>query len=1696
MKWPDLSRYAARLTALEFPDKKIRLVLMGLTPGSDLWQRAIAELDFHVARSGRALVRENASLSLRDVKAIFTLAIIRDMERKEIVMPAPGSQEEKREESSLRSAVPVGKNFQGHEVFDGEAGRFVRAENMSEADSKDSAVFLRYDGTPESLAKCANGFVEEMANGRIMKFADLRKFAGAVFDVPELDVFDQRLRVIQEAVEAAVQRRVEAGANAPDEEAFRLAVALYDAQPAFEARTSESVELQQYSTPPPMAIVAQRLLGDTAGKAVLEPTAGNLSLVSVISPEAEIYGTELDPQRIAQLTSAPARGNIQITEADATRVNFGLLRDGDENQFDLVIANPPFGGLRPAQIIDELNVTRLDHLILMRSLAARKDNGRAVYILAADYDNKYPGKAGQISGGSKNLLNWLADHYVIEDAIEINGKLYEKQGASCPVRMLTIGRRRTQEEARRLLKTKEARLGDTMPVLMTWDEVWSHAAEVVHRLDHTEPETAAPALQDNSYQTPYITLASSVEPESMVPRNLLGPSQEALGRLARHIEAIGYDTVEGYLAYMLRADGFTPEHIAKVFSAEQIDALALSIYNDDITGRGFVNGDMTGLGKGRVLAGLAVYSVSKGVPVIFLTEKPNLFSDFWRDISDICEGAVEPKEIFTPFIMNATVDIKDINNGNRRVFPATSPSDRARMLEHEGRGAIKENGYNIVFATYTQFNRSSAKSAKAGWLPAAALGSSLILDESHNAAGDSNIAKNIAAAVANADACAYSSATFAKAAGAIVAYSKIFPPAICNDSLADTLRVGGETLQEIMAAMLVADGVLVRREHDLSGLEFEVVEDSINLARNEVLSDKLSNVLLSMSHLSGDVENMASAMNRKMERLLEKLPEASRKGKRLALSSTNFGSRLYTIIRQFLLAITVDAAVEHGVRAIKEGRKPVFVLEQTMETMLRETLSGDILMEPGDEEDADPATFDFSALYGQTVDGLTFRHLLHRVLDKILIVTERSDYGTVNRRPAISLVEDEEERENFKNYVKALWVEIDEFPDLPVSPLDTIISKIEDAGFTCGEISGRSLGVKPIGNEGKMTVVSVTTNRLQTIHRFNNGELDGVILTRAGSTGLSLHSSEKFQDQRQRQLIEVQIPNNVAERIQFFGRVKRKGEVIPPGIKTISSGLPCQARPLAMQNAKLRKLSANTQSNRQNAAEIEDIPDILNTVGNRLAFDFLCNNPEIARTLNINLDVEEGSHASMDECWFITKLTGRISLLPIVEQKRIYDELTSEFQAFIRDADSKGVNPFKSKVLDYKAKVVDRSLYSGVEQTHYQSEFDRPVFISTLEWEEVLSPVRATGLAAMVSAGEMNLLEDRRVSRPLHPTEIHRFDVSAMIEAVNDRFESIMETTLTTMGKDFETIREALNHKDHNAIKSANAKRMAIIETLRDILPGNVIEFSTGPGELARGVVTSVVYPPSGKEHLAGQYAVKIQRPGVENLDLLSFNMLIADGYSKEHYLDSTFTPAETVFNSAPSGKVTMNRTILDGNLFKAAQIASSSGLGRAAVFTDENGVNRRAIMLYHGVTMRDLMDKPVRIDNAAIASRLILDDRQVQLSTDPDFYRETAAIIRNRGADFTLTVTGTKINGGKFFTSRDLKEVVGSFSGSRASMRAIFPPAKLPETLSILAQMGCAFYVPPDYRDKVNTLEAQQMEERQRARQRERKEPAPKMVA
>jgi hypothetical protein len=2019
MKWLDLTAHGVKLRLFQMTDKTVNLVLSGIVPGSAEWM-AVQSLGFEPARSGRTLVRAGTDVQTGALRKLFPKNRIRDMELSEVWMRVTGQATGVAKRPEDRTVL--GRNHLDNVVrADTDGTRYITFPEGQVSRERDlepgamsgddfasatlAASFLRVT-SKQALALCADTFVNEMLAGRNMDSGDLRYFGGVIYDEPRsLDISDTRLRAVQEAVEAAMQRALSSRYRMADEAAYRLAVNLVERQPTFSFRTSTSVENQQYSTPLPMSIAVQHILGDTSRGKVLEPTIGNGSLVTALPIGTSITGVEIDPARSAQV--GVLRGDIKVITGDVLGLAGTLPSD-----FDFIAANPPFGGLGSPVQFEDLRCNRIDHLIALRALKQRKDDGRAVFIIAADRENLI--EQGKVAGGSKSFFAWLADHYVVEDAVELDGALYRKQGAEYPVRMVTVGRRRTVAEAQEALATKQYRLGERLPVIHTWDGLWEHTVALGHKLktghaatadaipqppssdapaaqadavpaspkqfvipapptldyrittrrnstyivplvgkgftkegreglvnwlkgagffasatdDHSiivsqitdgpalalivdgleeqkhgrlvakakdadpnlgrkwksrdgevqivgywgngtdkyittldgkvggapivpradlenhltldertaadhearlkriveedakaaeqkaiaedidgfgddmnpmtrgrtvsvlnsqrrfrgeaksikdvvrtlvsegrtiepiggeralvdadgnyigerallatgmeyaayliakresapradaepdlsddvenelfgNPEAAdvtnlgeaiAPAagtangpaavvaaaanatapvvaaeplaanveapqdvqpVEYNDYQAPYLPSSKLNEPSAMIPRNLEEPVRRALARL---VEEIGMD-VDQYVADKLQ---LTVEDMELAFSAEQVDAIALAIKRSE-EGRGFINGDQTGQGKGRVLAALARYAALNSKPVVFFTEKANLFSDFWRDLKDI-----DSHKLFRPLILNDGEPIRNMDT-NQIEIPATKKSVITGLIDKDM--SIAGAGYNLMFSTYSQFNRERSASKKSAWLPAAATGAMLLVDESHVAAGESNTADNMGLAVEMADSCVYSSATFAKNARNMRAYAKVFPESVSVESLADTLVAGGEPLQEILSAMLAEEGVFVRREHDLSQLEFETVSTADTRERDEAWADSLSAALRAMSFLSGDATRVMKRMDKEIKKKLDNMPEEARKGNRMGVSYQGFGSRLYNILRQFSLSLKIDKVADQAVVALQNGRKPVIVLEQTFEALLKEALTDSVRNDDEElsiaEQVAENAA---TSMNGRTVDVLTFRDVMRRVAKKLEYIYVRDDYGNGHYEHVQAQAKNQEEAEAIEEAIKDIAEKIAELPDIPVSPLDTLRYKLSQAGFSNGEISGRSFQTEPVPDDPNKILVTIRPDqRIQTLADFNNGRVDAVTLTRAGSTGLSAHSSAKFADRRQREMIEAQIANNVAERVQFFGRVNRRGQVNSPRITTVVTPLPSEKRVLAMQNAKLRKLSANTQSNRNNQAEMRDVPDILNPVGDEICRRYLEENPDIAALLGI--DPEE-SVASDDDAYFANKLTGRIALLPVAKQKEAYAELSRVFNETIKEMEGKGVNPFQTSVWDWKARIIDKKVFRAGKRTG--SVFDEPVYLARAEWDEEVVPYSSEHVLQGIERGRnMLTTNDPRFSLVERQYSVGRHDkvqvkAEGMLKDIADAFRQVQNRALKSLPQ-FKDVEEAKATSETNPIKASAMRHDWMQRHLPSLMPGSIIGFTGREDVSEKGVILSLFTPDKEKRHeahLLGQYSVRVIVPGTDKTQEFTLNQLLNDPlFSHEHFLGNDYRDPLKAFDVAKPGIVTFSRNVLMGNMFSASQFVAEHRLGSAAIFTDDSGARHRAVVLYSRVTQDDVMKMPVALNRSSISKVLeqaYLQGYSVRLVASATLSDKECAVIfdRNRPASLTITTVGSKAAGGVVYGNKDLTAITGDFAGSRATMSATVDFSRMEAVMNCLvSRCNQSFYI------------------------------------
>jgi predicted RNA methylase len=215
---------------------------------------------------------------------------------------------------------------------------------------------------------------------------------------------------------------------------FEKIVKLYESQVNLSHRTSESIMLQQYSTPAPIGYLAGLFCGfDKEGGNYFEPSAGN-GLLTIAGNTEDFTVNEIDTIRNRNLS---VLGFKKVLKQDASEP-FKQF----EHKFDGVITNPPFGKTEVVTY-GKSDIKSLEQVMSLRALDTMKDNGRCAIIIGGhtEYD-----KEGRIqSGKNRTYFVYLYKHYNVMDVINISGRhLYSRQGTAFNTRLILIdGRKET-----------------------------------------------------------------------------------------------------------------------------------------------------------------------------------------------------------------------------------------------------------------------------------------------------------------------------------------------------------------------------------------------------------------------------------------------------------------------------------------------------------------------------------------------------------------------------------------------------------------------------------------------------------------------------------------------------------------------------------------------------------------------------------------------------------------------------------------------------------------------------------------------------------------------------------------------------------------------------------------------------------------------------------------------------------------------------------------------------------------------------------------------------------------------------------------------------------------------------------------------------------------------------------------------------
>ena len=253
---------------------------------------------------------------------------------------------------------------------------------------------------------------------------------------------------------------------------YESIVELYRSQVTLSHRTSQSMLLQQYSTPAPLGYVmgcycnVDKFENTYRNVDMLfEPSAGN-GLLTIAARAFRCVVNELDTVRNYNLKT---QGYYGVYDQDASLDLRNIVREKNSGGFKAVITNPPFDSLDEPIMFGESPIKVLDHVMCIRALDCMRDDGRAALIIGGH--TNWDGKGRIQAGKNRIFFSYLHRHYNVDDAINISGKLYSRQGTSFNVRMILIDGRKTKNNTDFPPLYNSA--SDT--TVNTFDELWTRA---------------------------------------------------------------------------------------------------------------------------------------------------------------------------------------------------------------------------------------------------------------------------------------------------------------------------------------------------------------------------------------------------------------------------------------------------------------------------------------------------------------------------------------------------------------------------------------------------------------------------------------------------------------------------------------------------------------------------------------------------------------------------------------------------------------------------------------------------------------------------------------------------------------------------------------------------------------------------------------------------------------------------------------------------------------------------------------------------------------------------------------------------------------------------------------------------------------------------------------------------------------------
>lgn len=779
-------------------------------------------------------------------------------------------------------------------------------------------------------------------------------------------------------------------------------------------------------------------------------------------------------------------------------------------------------------------------------------------------------------------------------------------------------------------------------------------------------------------------------------------------------------------------------------AAEQVDSVALALQQAK-KGNAFIIGDMTGIGKGRQAASLIRYAKKQGQVPVYFTKTAGLLSDVYRDLVDI--GSPDLR----PFVFGSAKEAAITDSDGNVVFALPSKSEVKRVLDYIEKNGKLPDEYDYVLTTYSQVsngvyefdedgNRKERKLAKGKSFGAAALSGQkrrdaieklmgnayLILDESHTAGGNSGQGNYFQHIIQKAKNVTFFSATFAKRPDNMPIYAlrtAMNEGGMKSSDLIDAVKRGGATLQEIMSQTLTQCGQMIRRERDMTGvtIDWKAIDDPERVQEQREQYDSIIGLFNDI--INFQKKYVSSYVDERNDELASIQSTMGIKKGTAALGIKNqpFASKAFNTVQQVLLSLKAKSAAERAIDYLKQGMKPVIALNNTNESQ-----TGNLAL--GEEMDAP----DLGTSLKKGLEG-TLRYTQKDAKDN-------SESGYIK----LSDLGDEavEAYHELEKKIEQTST------GLSLSPIDVIKNELQKAGYKVGELTGRQTEFVYNDNGTVTKVKRADTDKKKLARDFNDGKIDALILNKSAATGISLHASSKYKDQKKRVMIVAQQQLDVNDEVQMRGRIDRTGQVARGAYEYVVSLIPAEQRLLMMFKAKLKSLDANTTSSQKSKFNEMEVADITNKYGDKVVREYMAEHLDLyarmadpfgwEKTHGDDLSridpqtlVASGSGVGDGEAGAdASKLLGRMALLRVSEQEKMLQEIGELYANEIQRLNEMGENDLEITELPLKAKTLHKEVWKQGAEPGGDNAFADNTYIEKVNMAILKKPMKASEVKA------------------------------------------------------------------------------------------------------------------------------------------------------------------------------------------------------------------------------------------------------------------------------------------------------------------------------------------------------------------------------